>query len=112
MAIIKEVNIRLLFSSCESNQEDKLNVEWQIVVLLKKVNIDFKDKIALLVTLHWIKNFEICNKYQSIFARHFGFVIKKVTKKDLISQMDAIWQHQNLLNFSLLICKKPEWFWE
>lgn len=62
--------------------------------------MDFIDEIALLITLHWVENFKFCNKHKSFLARHLGFVTKKVSQKDLISQLDKIWQHHNLLNFT------------
>lgn len=62
-AITEEVNARLLFSNCVFTQEIKLNIEWQMAVLLKKVNIDFTDRITSLAALHWVKNFKLCNKH-------------------------------------------------
>lgn len=52
-------------------------------LLSKKINIDFTDEITLLVALHQVKNFELYNKYQTLFARHFGFVRKKIPKKNI-----------------------------
>lgn len=71
-----EANARLLFSHCGYIQEVKLNVECQIAVLSKIVNIDFTDGIALLVALHRVKNSKFCNKYQSFFTKHLSFFIK------------------------------------
>ena len=51
-ATMEEANARLLFSSCGCTQEVKLNVEWQMAVLSKKVNMDFTDGIASLAALH------------------------------------------------------------
>ena len=63
VATIEEANVQLLFSSCGCTQEIKLKIEWQMAFLLKKVNIDFADGIALLAALHWVENFKICNKH-------------------------------------------------
>ena len=111
-AIMEEANARLLFSSSRCTQEVKLKVEWQIALLSKKVNMDFTDRIASLAALHWVENFTFCNKHQTLLARHLGFVTKKVPKKDIASRLDGIWQHRNLLDFTKLVCKNPEWFWE
>ena len=78
--------------------------------LLKKVNMDFTKEIASLAALHWVENFKLCNKYQTLLARHLGLVTKNVPKEDIASQLDSIWQHRNLLDFIKLVCKNPEWF--
>ncbi len=83
-----------------------------MAILLKKVNIDFTDGIALLATLYQIANFKLCNKHQFFLARHLGFITNWVSKENVASQMDVIWQYCNLLNFKLLICNKPKWFWK
>ena len=59
-ATTEEANTWLLFSSCGCTQEVKLNVERQMALLLKKVNIDFMDKIASLAALHFVKNCKLC----------------------------------------------------
>ena len=73
-----------------------------MTVLSKEVNINFTDRIALLVALHWVKNFKLCNKHQSFFTKYLGLVTKKVSKEDLALQIDVIWQNHNLLDFTLL----------
>ena len=111
MAVItEEVNARLLFSSCRGTQEVKLKVEWQMVFLSKKVNMDFTDGIASLAVLYLVKNFKLCNKHQTLLARHLGLVTKKVPKEDIASRLDGIWQYCNLLDFTKLVCENPEWF--
>lgn len=42
----KRGNAQPLFSSCECTQEVKLNIEWQMALLSKKVNMDFTDEIS------------------------------------------------------------------
>ena len=111
-AITEEANARLIFSSCGCTQEVKLKVEWQMALLSKKVNMDFTDGIASLAALHWVENFKLCNKHQTLLARHLGLVTKKVSKEDIASRLDGIWQHHNLLDFTKLVCKNPEWFRE
>ena len=106
-ATTEEANARLLFSSCGCSQEVKLKVEWHMAILLKKVNMDFTDGIASLAALHWVKNFKLCNKHQTLLARHLGLVTKKVPKEDIASQLDGIWQYRNLLDFTKLLCKNP-----
>lgn len=59
-------------------------------LFIEKFNMAFTDIIATLTTLYLIENFKLCNKYQSFLAKHLGLVTKKVSKKDLTSQMDAI----------------------
>lgn len=49
---IKKANAWLLFNNYGSTQEIKLNVEWQMAILSKKVNINFTDRIASLATLY------------------------------------------------------------
>ena len=51
-ATTDEANAPLLFSSCRCTQEVKLNVEWQMALLSKKINIDFTDGIVSLAALH------------------------------------------------------------
>ena len=63
VATIEEVNKQILFGSCGCIQEIKLNIEWQMAGLLKKINVDFMDRIVLLAALYWVKNFQLCNKY-------------------------------------------------
>lgn len=108
----EEANAWLLFSSCGCTEEVTLNIDWQMAVLSKNVNMDFTDGIASLAALYWVENFKLCNKHQSLLARHLGFVIKGVPNEELVSQMDNIWQYRNLLDFTLLVRKKPEWFQE
>ena len=90
-ATTEEANARLLFSSCGCSQEVKLKVEWQMSLLSKKVNIDFTDEIASLVALYLVENFKLCNKHQTILARHLGFVTKKLSKKDIPLRLNGIW---------------------
>lgn len=52
MATIEEVNAQLLFTNCKYSQEIKLNVEWQMNLLSKKVNTNFMDGIASIAALH------------------------------------------------------------
>lgn len=87
---MEERNARLLFSSCRCTQEVKLKVEWQIAFLLKKVNMDFTDGIASLAALHWVENFKLCNKHQTLLVRHLSLMTKKVPKEDNASQLDGI----------------------
>ena len=107
-ATIKEANTWLLFTSCGCTQEVKLNIKWQIVGYLKKVNMNFTDRIASLATLHYVENFELCNKHQFLLIKHLGFVTKSVPKNDFASQIDVIWQLLNLLDFTLLVREMPE----
>ena len=72
--------------------------------------MDFTNKIASIAALHFVKNFKLCNKYQTLLARHLSFKTKNICKKDIVSQLDGIWQHRNLLDFMKLVCKNPEWF--
>lgn len=81
-----------------------------MVFLLKKINIDFTNRIALLVTLVLVENFKFCNKYEFFLARHFDFVIKKIFKEDFTSRLDKILQHCNLQDFTQLAYKNPELF--
>lgn len=60
---MEEANIWFLLSSCKCTQEIKLNIEWQMTVLSKKINIDFMDGITLLTALDWVKNSKLCNKH-------------------------------------------------
>ena len=83
-----------------------------MALLSKKINMDFIDGIASIATLHWVKIFKLCNKYQTFLARHLGLVTKKVPEKDIASRLDGIWQHGNLLHFMKLVCENPEWFWK
>ena len=50
-AIMKEAKVQFLLSSCKCTQGVKLNVEWQMAVFLKKVNMDFTDGIVSLAAL-------------------------------------------------------------
>ena len=109
---MKEANARLLFSSCGCTQEVKLNVKYQMALLSKKVNINFTNGIVSLAALYWVNNFKLCNKHPTLLARQLGFMMKKVLKEDIASQLDGIWQHRNLLDFTQLVSKNPEWFWE
>ena len=74
--------------------------------------MNFMDGIVSFMALHLVKNFKHCNKQQTFLARHFGFVIKKVLKEDIASQLDGGWQHRNLLGFMQLVRKNPKWFQE
>ena len=38
--------------------------------------------------------------------------MKKVLKEDIALRLDGVWQHRNLLDFTKLVCKNPEWFRE
>ena len=90
-ATTEKTNIKLLFSSCRCTQKFELKVEWQMVFLLKKVNINFINGIALLAALHWVKNFKFCNKHQTFLTIYLDFVPKKVFKEDIILLLDGIW---------------------
>lgn len=72
-------------------------------LLLKKINMYFINKIASLAALYWIKNFKICNKHQTFLVKHLILVMKKILKKDIISQLDNIWQYRNLLDLAKLL---------
>ena len=85
-----EANARLLFSTFECTQEVKLNIEWQMAILSKKINMDFTDRIASLAALHGVEIFKFCNKHQSLLAKHLGLVRKKVPKEELRLRIDVI----------------------
>ena len=89
-ATTEEANARLLFNSCGCTQGVKLNVEWQIAPLSKKVNIDIIHGSALFAALHWFENFKLCNKHQTFLARDFRLVMKKVLKDNITSRLDGI----------------------
>ena len=89
-ATTKKVNTRLLFSSCGCTQELKLKIEWQMAFLSKKVNIDFINEIASLAALQLVRNFKLCNKYQTLLVRYLGIITKKVPKENIALQLDGI----------------------
>ena len=93
MAMVEEANAQLLFSDCRCTSEIKLNNEWQMTFLSKKVNMDFTDGITLFTTLHLVKNFKFYNKHQTFLARPLGFVTKKSSKKDIALQLNGLWQY-------------------
>ena len=83
-----------------------------MTLLSKKINLDFTDRMASLAALHLVKNFKLCNKHQALFARHLSLITNMVSKRNIALQLDAILQHCNLLDFTKLVCKNPEWFLE
>lgn len=102
-----------MFNCCGYTPEIKLNIEWQMTFLIKKINLDMMDKIVVkLVDLYWVKNFKPCNKYLCLLARHLSPVIKKVPIVELKSRLDSIWQHQSVDSFKQLVIENSDWFVE
>ena len=62
-AIKEEKTVKFLFGSCLYTLVINLNIEWQMALLAIKTNIDIMDEIILLMALHWIENFTLCNTY-------------------------------------------------
>lgn len=52
VAIREKKIVRLLFSCHVYSSEIKLNIEWQMVIVLKKINLDMTNKITLLAVLY------------------------------------------------------------
>ncbi len=48
----EEETVRLIFSCCGCTPEVKLNVEWQMALLVKKINMDMTDAMVTLAALH------------------------------------------------------------
>lgn len=51
-AVKKEQTVRLIFSYYACTIAVKLNFKWQMTLILKKINLDIIDRIALLIALH------------------------------------------------------------
>lgn len=90
----------------------RLNIKWQLALILTKVTLDMTNGIASLVVLYWVKNFELCNTNLSLLTRRLSFVIKKVMLSDFASQLESIWQHQSVDQCKRLVIENPEWFVE
>lgn len=52
VAATEEETVRLLFSCCGRTPEVKLKIEWQMALLLKKINLNMTNGIASLAALH------------------------------------------------------------
>lgn len=74
--------IWLIFSYYRCTLEVKLNIEWQIGFLVKKINLDMMEEMVTLTVLYWIKNFKSCNKHLCVFAKHLGFITTKILVVD------------------------------
>ena len=109
----EEETVRLMFSCCGCTPEVKLNIEWQMALLAKKVNLDMTDEMVTLAALHWVENFKPCNKYLCLLARHLGLVTRKVpVVVDLKSRLDNVWEHRSADSFKQLVTEKSDLFVE
>ena len=90
-AIKEEKTIQFLFNCCLCTPAVKLNIEWQMALLVVKTNMDITDEIALLTALHWVENFKPFNKHLRLLARHIGPMTKKIPADELLLQMNGIW---------------------
>ncbi len=101
-----------MFSYYGCTPEVKLNVQWQITLLAKKLNIDMTEDIVTLAALHWVDNFIPCNKHLYLLVRHLGLVTRKVPVVDLKSRLDSVWQHRSVNSFKQLVAENMDWFVE
>ncbi len=76
-ALREEETVRLMFSYCGCTPEVKLNIEWQMALLAKRINLDMTDGMVTLSALHWVENFKLCNKHLCLLARHLGLVTRR-----------------------------------
>lgn len=106
----EEETVWFLFSCCSCTLAVKLNIEWQIALLVVKTNMNIINKIASLAALYWVKNFKSSNRYLWLLAGHVGLMTKKIPVDELQSQINGIWRNCNLKNYKQLVTKKPEWF--
>ena len=79
-----------MFSYCRCTLEIKLNIEWQMAFLAKKINLDIIDAMVMLATLHYVENFILCNKHLYLLTRHLDFVTRKDPVVNLKSRLDSI----------------------
>ena len=110
-ALREEETMRLIFNCCKCTPEIKLNIEWQMALLAKKINIDMTDKIVTLAPLYWVKNFISCNKHFYFLARYLGLATRKISVVD-ISSLNSVEQHQSVVNFKQQVTKISNWFME
>ncbi len=89
----EEETVQLMFSYCGCTLKVKLNIEWQMTLLAKRINLDMTDRMVTLSALHLVENFKLCNKYLCLLARHLGFVTRKVPVVHLKSRLDSVWHH-------------------
>ena len=76
-AIREKETVQFLNSWCLCTPTVKVKIEWQMIFLAIKINMDIIDGIPLLVVLYSVKNFKPCNKYLRLFARYVSLVTKK-----------------------------------
>ncbi len=74
-----------MFSYQEYTREVKLNIEWKIILLVKKVNLDIMDEMIMLAVLERDENFKPCNNHLCLLTRYLGFVTRKVLVVNLKS---------------------------
>lgn len=68
--------------------------------------MDITDKIALLVALHWVKNFNPCNKYLWLLDKYNSLVTKKFPIDEFLSQINSIWGNRNIEDYMQLVTEK------
>ncbi len=108
----EEETVRLVFSCCGWTPEVKLNIEWLMTFLAKRINLDMTNEMVTLSALHWVENFKLCNKYVCFLTRHLGLMTRKLLVVDLKSRLDSIWQYWSEADFKQLVTKNSAWFVE
>ncbi len=108
----EEETVWLMFSCCGCTPEIKLNIEWQMALLAKRINLDMMDGMVTLSVLHWVENLKLCNKHLCLLARHLSLVTRKVLVVDFRSQLDSIWHHRSAADFKQLVTENSAWFGE
>ncbi len=108
----EEETVWLMFSCCGYIPEVKLNIEWQMAFLAKKINLDITDEMVTLSAVHWIENFKLYYKHLCFLVKHLGLVTRNVPVVDLRSRLDSVWHHQSAANFKQLVIENSAWFLE
>lgn len=109
MIVLREgETVWLMFSYCGCTLEVKLNVEWPMALLAKKINLDIMDKIVMLATLYQIKYLKSYNKHICVLAKYLSFMIKKILVIDLKIQLDNVCYYQSTINFKQLVKKNSD----
>lgn len=109
MATTREEKIvQLIFSCCGCTPKIKLNNEWQMFIIFKKVFV--VDGIISLTILYWVENFKLYNKYFRLFAKKVNIVTKTVSIIIFVLWLDEVWKNQELIKLGKLIHKNKVWF--
>lgn len=106
----EEETIRLMFGTCACTPAIKLNSDWQMAVISRKVCV--MDGIASLAALYWVDIFKPCDKHIRVLAKKVGLVIKNVPVEILWSRLEDIWRNRELARLEQLVSANNEWFAE